>query len=154
MNDNSGFLKYDYEVERYDFTRAGEASSAIKARLKKLGLNTDLVRRISIASYESEINIIIHSYGGTLTLYISADKIIIIAQDSGPGIDDIDLAMKEGFTTASDTAREYGFGAGMGLPNIKRYCDKLEIQSSKGGTTTITMTFKIKDMDGDNDENQ
>ncbi len=147
MNDYPDFLKYHYEVERYDFTRAGEASSAIKARLKKLGLDTHLVRRIAIASYESEINIIIHSYGGTLTLYISADKIMIIAKDSGPGIDDIEMAMKEGYTTASDAAREYGFGAGMGLPNIKRYCDQLEIESSKGQSTTITMTFAIKDME-------
>ncbi len=153
MSDYPGFLKYDYEVERYDFTRAGEASSAIKARLKKLGLDTDLVRRIAVASYESEINIIIHSFGGSLTLYISTDKIIIVAKDSGPGIDDIELAMQEGYTTASDKAREYGFGAGMGLPNIKRYCDRLEIDSSKGHATTIVMTFIITDMDGEQNEN-
>ncbi len=149
MTDYSGFLKYEYEVERYDFTRAGEASSAIKARLKKLGLDNSLVRRIAIAAYESEINIIIHSFGGSLTLYISTNKIIIVAKDSGPGIDDIELAMKEGYTTASDKAREYGFGAGMGLPNIKRFCDHLDIDSSKNQATTIVMTFVITNVDGE-----
>lgn len=153
MSQSQEYLKYDYEVEKYNFTRAGEASSAIKTRLKKLGLDAYLIRRIAVASYEAEMNIIIHSYGGIVTLFIYPDKIIVVAKDDGPGIEDIQLAMKEGYTTASDTAREYGFGAGMGLPNIERYCDDLYIESSKGKTTTIKMNFEIKSTDGDENEN-
>lgn len=149
MNNSQDFLKYDYEVERYNFTRAGEASSAIKARLKKLGLDPQFIRKIAVASYEAEINIIIHSNGGVLMLYIYPDKIKIVAQDKGPGIEDIDLAMKEGYSTASETAREYGFGAGMGLANMKRSSDSFDIQSSKDEATTITMVFYIKDLDGE-----
>lgn len=153
MVNSQEYLKYDHEVEQYNFTRAGEASSSIKSRLKKLGLDAHLIRRIAVASYEAEINIIIHSYGGILTLYIYQDKIIVVAKDKGPGIEDIQLAMKEGYSTASDTAREYGFGAGMGLANIKRYCDHLQIESSKNGSTTITMQFKITDSEVDKNDN-
>lgn len=148
---NQEFLKYDYDVEQYNFTRAGEASSAIKTRLKKLGLDPQLIRKIAIASYEAEINIIIHSNGGALSLLIHPKMIKIVAHDRGPGIADIPLAMKEGYSTASETAREYGFGAGMGLSNINRYCDHLQIESAKGQDTIITMDFKL-DTDGEKDE--
>lgn len=147
------FLRYDYDVEKYNFTRAGEASSAIKNRLKKLGLNPHIIRKIAIASYEAEINIIIHSDGGTLSLLIHPMMIKIIAHDKGPGIEDIQLAMKEGYSTAPDTAREYGFGAGMGLSNIKRYCDDLKIESAKGKDTIITMDFRL-DAEGEENEDK
>ncbi len=132
--------RYSYNVSANDFTAAGKGSSAIKSSLKSLGIDANVIRKIAIISYEAEINIVIHSYGGKLHCDIYENKIVIISQDSGPGIRDVDMAMTEGFSTATDNIRELGFGAGMGLPNIKKYSDKLEIKSGNDGTT-ITVTI-------------
>jgi len=111
--------RYTYDVMANDFMAAGKSSSAIKSNLKSLGIDSDILRRIAIISYEAELNIVIHSFGGKLHCDIYENKIVIISEDAGPGIEDVDLAMKEGYSTASDSVRELGFGAGMGLPNIK-----------------------------------
>ena len=126
-----------YDVTSEDFVTAGDASRNIKRILKKIGLDAQLIRRIAIASYESEINMAIHSYGGTITFEIEGDTIIVTCKDTGPGIKDIEKAMTEGYSTASDSARAIGFGAGMGLPNIRNNSDKLDITSSDAGTTLI-----------------
>lgn len=129
------FLKrYSYEIVANDFVAAGKGSSSIKSNLKSLGIEASVIRRIAIISYEAEINIVIHSYGGKLSCDLYENKIIIISEDIGPGIKDIGLAMTEGFSTATDSVREFGFGAGMGLPNMKRYSDDFEINSSSDGT--------------------
>ena len=131
-----------YEIAKDDFEAAGEASARIKRKLKQLGVHAPLIRKIAIASYEAEINLIIHSLGGTLTIEIDESQITIISKDIGPGIPDISLAMTEGYSTAPQTIREMGFGAGMGLPNIHRNSDKMTIDSSPAGTT-ITMHFDM-----------
>lgn len=130
-----------YDIISGDYIKAGEASSDIKKALMQLGLKNDTVRRVCVASYEAEINIVIHSRGGKIDVSIFEDKIIISAKDRGPGIKNIDLAMQEGYSTASDNAREMGFGAGMGLPNIKKNCDELKIDSEFGKYTEIEMTI-------------
>lgn len=131
-----------YQVDKDDFEAAGEASARIKRKLKQLGINSAIIRKIAIACYEAEINIIIHSLGGEMTIEIDENAITIICADRGPGIPDIDLAMTEGYSTAPQTIREMGFGAGMGLPNISRNSDTMAIDSSPEGTT-ITMRFAI-----------
>lgn len=132
----------EYEIAKDDFAAAGEASSSIKNKLKQLGVDHTLIRKIAIASYEAEINMIIHSLGGQMRLDIDEDSIKITCADVGPGIPDISLAMKEGYSTASDTVREMGFGAGMGLPNMNRNSDNMHIESSPTGTT-VTLNFKM-----------
>lgn len=117
-----------------DFLQAGEASSRIKKVLQQLGIDPKIIRRVAIAAYEAEMNIVIHSVGGTIETTITPQDIILNCQDHGPGIDDIDLAMEEGYSTASEEIREMGFGAGMGLPNIKRSADEFAIESSPAGT--------------------
>lgn len=126
-----------YPVEKDDFVRAGEASAKIKRVLKQLGVDSDKIRHASVVAYECEINLIIHSLGGTMCLEVSPDEIVITSNDRGPGIKDISLAMKEGWSTASDSIREMGFGAGMGLPNMKRHSDSFTIESAPGGTTIV-----------------
>lgn len=132
----------EYEVGKDDFVAAGEVSARIKRKLKQIGIDPALIRKIAIASYEAEINMIIHSNGGIMAIQIDEDSITIICKDTGPGIPDIELAMKEGYSTASQTVREMGFGAGMGLSNINRNSDKMEISSSPRGTT-VTMRFDV-----------
>lgn len=132
----------EYEIHKDDFVAAGEVSSRIKNKLKQLGVDHTLIRKIAIASYEAEINMIIHSLGGQMRLDIDEDSIKITCADVGPGIPDIDLAMKEGYSTASDTVREMGFGAGMGLPNMNKNSDNMHIESSPAGTT-VTMNFQM-----------
>ncbi|SHJ81853.1 ATP-binding protein [Paramaledivibacter caminithermalis] len=132
-------IKLEYEVIKEDFGRAGEASSDIKKVLRKLGIDSAIIRRVAIATYEAEINIVIHSEGGKITVYIKPDKIEIIAKDKGPGIKDINLAMQKGFSTASNKVRELGFGAGMGLPNMKKSSDEFDIESKVGIGTTLKM---------------
>lgn len=127
--------RYSYNVSANDFTAAGKGSSSIKSNLKSLGIDSNVIRKIAIVSYEAEINIVIHSYGGKLHCDIYENKIVIISEDTGPGIKDVEMAMKEGFSTATDSIRELGFGAGMGLPNIKKYSDQIEIKTSDEGTT-------------------
>ena len=132
-----------YPVEGGDLIEAGEASSKMKLTLKKLGLPQDVIRRASICMYEGEINMVIHADGGRAEVEIAMDHITIRMIDSGPGIPDVDQAMEEGFSTAGQTARELGFGAGMGLPNMKRYSDEMTIDTEVGKGTTVTVKIKI-----------
>ena len=136
-------IKLVYPVEGGDLIEAGEASSKMKLTLKKLGLPQDVIRRASICMYEGEINMVIHADGGQAEVEVDADQIIIRIQDTGPGIPDVAQAMQEGFSTAGQTARELGFGAGMGLPNIKRYSDEMNIETELGKGTTVTVRIKI-----------
>lgn len=133
----------EYPVERGNYTRAGEASQDIKRKLKQLGVEGPVLRRISVAAYEGELNLVIHSLGGTLMLDVDAGGVRLTSTDTGPGIPDIEKAMSEGYSTADDTARDYGFGAGMGLPNMKRNADTFEITSSPGKGTDISMYFHL-----------
>ncbi len=132
-----------YHVDGEDFANAGEASSATKKTLKQLGFSPDVIRKVSIAMYEAEINMVIHAEGGEVTVEISQDLIRIVLADRGPGIKDIDLAMREGYSTAPEEVRNLGFGAGMGLPNIKKYSDDLKIDSIPGVGTTLTILINI-----------
>ncbi len=136
-------VKLVYPVEGGDLIEAGEASSKMKLALKKLGLPPDVVRRASICMYEGEINMVIHADGGLAEVEVGLDEINIRMTDHGPGIPDVDKAMEEGFSTASDAARDLGFGAGMGLPNMKRYSDALTIDTEVGKGTTVTVMIKI-----------
>ena len=139
----SGPIRLEYTVPGNDFARAGEASADLKAALKKLGLPAAAVRRISIALYEGEINLAIHAGGGCIDVAIGDDAVEMVLSDRGPGIPDVEQAMQEGFSTASAEVRSLGFGAGMGLPNMKRYTDGFDIQSTVGVGTTITMRVNI-----------
>lgn len=132
-----------YIISGDDFTTAGEASSDFKAVLKKLGIPPEIVRRVSIAMYEAEINTIIHGGGGECEAEISGKRICLTFSDNGPGIANIDLAMQEGYSTASDKIREWGFGAGMGLPNIKKYTDDMHIKTAPGMGTTLTLIINL-----------
>lgn len=136
-------IKLVYPVEGGDLIEAGEASSKMKLTLKKLGLPQDVIRRASICMYEGEINMVIHADGGQAVVEVDADQITIRMEDTGPGIPDVAQAMQEGFSTAGQTARELGFGAGMGLPNIKRYSDEMSIETEVGKGTTVTVRIKI-----------
>ena len=133
-------LVLQFEVDGEDFTSAGQASVRVKKTLRELGIDPEIIRRISIAMYEGEINMVIHAGGGTATITVYDDSIIIVLEDRGPGIKDIEQAMQEGYSTASDTIRSLGFGAGMGLPNMKKNTDNLEIFSTVGVGTKIVMT--------------
>ena len=136
-------IKLVYPVEGGDLIEAGEASSKMKMTLKKLGLPPDVIRRASICMYEGEINMVIHADGGHVEVVVGMDSITIRLVDQGPGIPDVDKAMEEGYSTAGDTARDLGFGAGMGLPNMKRYSDEMGIDTRVGEGTTVTMKLKI-----------
>jgi anti-sigma regulatory factor (Ser/Thr protein kinase) len=136
-------LQYNFNVEKDDFDRAGEASSSIKKILRQLGIDAAIIRRVAISTYEAEINIVIHSLGGIINLEIDGSSIKITAKDRGPGIEDIELAMQVGYSTATDKVREMGFGAGMGLPNMEKCADKFEVESVVGIGTTITMLMYI-----------
>ncbi len=136
-------LKLKYKIEGDDFTRAGEASSEVKRKLKQIGYNPDAIRRLSIAMYEGEINMVIHANGGEAFVDIYPDKIDVILKDTGPGIEDIEKAMQEGYSTAPDNVRSLGFGAGMGLPNIKKYTDEMKIDSKVGKGTTMFFSVYV-----------
>ncbi|MCG8538919.1 MAG: anti-sigma regulatory factor [Clostridia bacterium] len=142
-NEKNTGIKLEYEILKDDFARAGEASSGIKKVLRQLGIDSSAIRKTAIATYEAEINIVIHSEGGKILVYIKPDKIEIIAKDNGPGIKDIDLAMQKGFSTASNRVRELGFGAGMGLPNMKKSSDEFYIESEMGKGTTVKMIITL-----------
>ena len=133
-----------YSVPGDDFTRAGEASSAVKKALKKLGVASDVIRKVAIAMYEGEINMVIHADGGEITVEITPEYVNMVLADTGPGIADIDLAMKEGYSTAPDNVRSLGFGAGMGLPNMKKYTDEMKVESQVGVGTTVTMRVYVQ----------
>ncbi|QCX32532.1 anti-sigma regulatory factor [Caloramator sp. E03] len=138
------FIKLHYDIISGDYIRGGEASSNLKKALMQLGIDSSIVRRACVGCYEAEMNIVIHSYGGEIEVAIYKNKIEITARDKGPGIEDIDLAMKEGYSTASEEAREMGFGGGMGLPNMKRSSDEFVIESVKGEYTIVKMTINIE----------
>ena len=132
-----------YDISGDDFVAAGEASSNFKSVLKRLGVSHDIVRKVSIAMYEAEINTIIHGGGGECDAEISGKEIKIVFSDNGPGIANIDLAMQEGYSTATDRIRELGFGAGMGLPNMKKYTDDMQIETAPGKGTKLTLIINL-----------
>ena len=136
-------LVFNYEVSGDDFTRAGEASSSIKNILKKLGVDSAAIRKVAIAMYEGEINMVIHANGGEITVTISDEDITMVLADVGPGIKDISKALKEGYSTAPEEVRALGFGAGMGLPNMKKSADEFQIETELGVGTTVTMKVYI-----------
>ncbi len=131
----------EYNIVGGDFTRAGYASSQIKKILRQLDVDTAIIKRTVIAAYEAEVNIVAHAYNGIITLDIDNDSIRIVLDDMGPGIEDIEQAMQEGYSTASDKVREMGFGAGMGLSNIKRNADELQINSEVGKGTQVEIVI-------------
>ena len=137
-------LTNSYDVRAGEFQTAGDASASIKRKLKQIGVDSTVLRRIAVASYEAELNLIIHSMGGQLTLEMNPEIITLVSADVGPGIADISRAMQEGYSTASEEARDLGFGAGMGLPNMKRNADGFAIESELGKGTRIQMEFRLK----------
>lgn len=141
MTENA--LHYHYDIPGDDFTQAGTASSAVKKTLKKLGIDPEIVRKMSISLYEGEINMVIHGGGGAVDVSISDDKIVAVLTDHGPGIPDIDLAMQEGWSTATEQVRGLGFGAGMGLPNMKKHADELLVESTVGVGTKVTIKVDL-----------
>ena len=139
----SDALVFHFDVDGENFTSAGQASTQVKRNLRQLGLSSDIIRRVAIAMYEGEINMVIHADGGTADVAVTEDYIEIVLKDTGPGIKDVEQAMQEGFSTATDSIRSLGFGAGMGLPNMKRYTDSMQIDTVVGEGTTITMRVNL-----------
>lgn len=139
----SDTIKLHYTVSPDDFTRAGEASGDTKSKLKKMGVSPEAVRKVAIAMYEGEINMVIHADGGEIDVEISEDQITLVLADKGPGIADIEQAMQAGWSTAPDNIRSLGFGAGMGLPNMKKYSDYMHIDTKLGVGTTVTMKINM-----------
>ncbi len=135
-------MRLSYNIEGGDFTQAGQASSEVKKVLKQLGIDAKTIKSIVIALYEAEVNIVAHAFRGTIEVEIDDKKITVRLVDEGPGIPDIEMAMKEGFSTASKKVREMGFGAGMGLSNIKKNTDQMDIKSTVGqGTELILINY-------------
>ena len=141
MNRDTIIMSYDVPAD--DFTRAGEASSNVKSKLKIMGVKPELIRKVAIAMYEGEINMVIHALGGKIEVIVSPEEIDMILTDQGPGIEDIELAMQEGYSTAPENIRNLGFGAGMGLSNMKKYSDEMKIDSVVGVGTTVTMRVYV-----------
>ena len=137
-------IHYQYEVDGNDFSRAGEASSKLKQKLKEMNLPPDIIRRCSIAIYEGEINMVIHANGGVIDVDISPERILMVLKDVGPGIPDIEQTMQEGFSTANEEVNMLGFGAGMGLPNMKRSSDEIHIDTELNVGTTVTMVIRFQ----------
>ena len=140
----NGLIHSEYPRETADYTHAGEASADIKRQLRQLGVSANVMRRVAVASYEVELNLVIHSEGGVLTLDVFPDRVVLVSKDRGPGIPDVEMAMREGYSTANEEARALGFGAGMGLPNMKRNADGFEITSEVGVGTEIRMMFMLQ----------
>lgn len=136
-------MEFEYYIKGGDFSHAGFASSSVKKMLKQLNIPGSLIKRIVISLYEAEVNIVAHAYEGKIYVKIEADKILIYVRDKGPGIDDIDKAMEDGYSTASEEVREMGFGAGMGLSNIKNNSDELEIDSTLNQGTELKIVTKL-----------
>jgi len=136
-------VKLRFEVSGEDFSLAGRASTELKRALGRLGIDPGAVRRAAVAMYEAEINMVIHAGGGVAEAEILPDRVVLVLADRGPGIPNLELAMREGWSTAADRFRELGFGAGMGLPNMKRNADELRVESSPGSGTTVTMTILL-----------
>lgn len=139
----SEVVNFHFDVDGENFSSAGAASANVKKKLRQLGLSPEVIRKVSIAMYEGEINMVIHANGGTADVNVDDDYVTIILADTGPGIPNIELAMQEGYSTARDNIRALGFGAGMGLPNMKKYSDEMDVQTEIGVGTTITMKVKI-----------
>ena len=139
----NSLMSLKYHVSPTDFTRAGEASSDVKNKLKKLGVPPEIIRKVAIAMYEGEINMVIHANGGDIFVDITPDTIHMELKDVGPGIVDIAKAMQAGYSTAPDEVRSLGFGAGMGLPNMKKNSDTMDIQTVLGQGTTVIMTVNM-----------
>ncbi|MDR2130747.1 MAG: ATP-binding protein [Odoribacteraceae bacterium] len=133
-------MEFTYHIEGGDFSRAGAASSEVKKILKQLNIDLAVIKRVVVALYEAEVNVVAHAHEGIMKITLAPDSIEAVIADKGPGIPDIALAMQEGYSTASPRVREMGFGAGMGLPNIKKNCDRLEIESTVNAGTTVKMT--------------
>lgn len=136
-------IKLHYVVPGDDFTRAGAASGDVKRTLKQLGISPAVIRNVAIAMYEGEINMVIHAGGGEIDVEITENEIKMILADEGPGIANVELAMKEGYSTAPDNIRTLGFGAGMGLPNIKKYTDTFRLETEVGVGTTLFLSVNI-----------
>ena len=136
-------LHFHFDIDGEDFSSAGDASVVMKKKLRQLGFPSDAIRRCSIAMYEGEINMVIHANGGTADVDVYPDKIVIVLEDHGPGIPDVELAMQEGYSTSTEQIRNMGFGAGMGLPNMKRYTESLEIETKVGVGTKLTMVVRV-----------
>ncbi len=136
-------LKLHFDVDGDDFTTAGEASGEVKRALRKMHFPQEVVRKTAICMYEGEINLVIHGGGGYIDVTVEPDKVTMVLTDHGPGIPDIEAAMREGWSTASHDVREKGFGAGMGLPNMKRYSDSIQIDTEIGVGTTVTMVVDV-----------
>ena len=139
----SEMVNFHFDIDGDNFTSAGEASVRIKKLLREMGFSADIIRRVSVAMYEGEINMVIHAGGGEADIEVGEEEIVIILRDRGPGIPDVALAMREGYSTARDHIRALGFGAGMGLPNMKKYTDDMTIDTEVGVGTTITMRVKL-----------
>ena len=136
-------VTFHFDVDGADFSSAGEASVKVKKKLRQLGVSPDVIRKVSRAMYEGEINMVIHAEGGVADVTVTDNEVVIVLADKGPGIPDVALAMKEGYSTARDNIRALGFGAGMGLPNMKKYTDSMKIDTEVGVGTTITMTVNL-----------
>ena len=136
-------LNFHFDIDGEDFSSAGEASVQMKKKLRQLGFPSDVIRRCSIAMYEGEINMVIHANGGSADVAVYPDKVVMVLEDHGPGIPNVELAMQEGYSTASERIHNMGFGAGMGLPNMKRYTDSLEIETQVGVGTKLTMVVSV-----------
>ena len=136
-------IRFHYNIDGEDFTSAGKASVQVKKMLRQLDFDAETIRRVSVAMYEGEINMVIHANGGAADIVVWDEKIDVILADTGPGIPDVSLAMQEGYSTAKENIRSLGFGAGMGLPNMKRYSDEMKIDSVVGEGTTVTMSFYV-----------
>lgn len=143
--EEKNLITLHFDVDGENFMAAGEASSEVKKMLLKLGISSNIIRKVAISMYEGEINMVIHANGGKADIYIYDEYIEIVMTDKGPGIPDIDLAMKAGYSTAPDNIRALGFGAGMGLPNMQKYTDEMDIKTEIGKGTTITMKIHIKE---------
>lgn len=132
-------MHFEYTIKEGDFVNAGVASSSVKKALKQLNLSSAVIKRVVVALYEAEVNAIAHAYGGTIYVDIDSERILMKVADRGPGIPDLDLAMQEGYSTARPEVRDMGFGAGMGLPNMKKNVDKLVVHTKVGEGTTVEM---------------
>ena len=139
----SEMLKFHFDIDGSDFSSAGAASVMVKKKLRQLAYDPEIIRKVSIAMYEGEINMVIHANGGTADVEVSDEEIVIILRDKGPGIPDVELAMQAGYSTAHDNIRNLGFGAGMGFPNMKKYTDELKVDTVVGEGTTVTMKVRL-----------
>jgi serine/threonine-protein kinase RsbT len=136
-------LSKSFAIKARDYIRGGDVSIQIQGLLKTIGFDGNLIRRVSVCAYEAEMNVVMHGGDGTLTLIVDTEAIVIDVKDEGPGIENVELALQEGYSTASEEQRELGFGAGMGLPNIQKNADDLEIASEKGEGTHVRISFAV-----------